>query len=67
MEIWIQAIRIPRGDEWKMQEAVDAALAEGAERIAFWSFRGTDRMSSLTCEDPEAAWKVILDAVRRHA
>jgi len=66
MEIWIQGIRIPRGDEWKMREAVEAALAEGAERIAFWSFRGTDRMSSLTCEDPEAAWKVMLDCVRQY-
>jgi hypothetical protein len=66
MEIWIQGIRVPRRDEWKIQEAVEAALQEGAERIAFWSFRATDRMSSLTCEDPEAAWKVIREAVRRN-
>jgi hypothetical protein len=67
MEIWIQGIRIPRGDEWKIQEAVDAALGEGAQRIAFWSFRGTERMSSLTCEDPEAAWKTMLECVRKNA
>lgn len=67
MEVWIQGIRIPRGDEGKIQEAVDAALAEGAERIAFWSYRATDRMSSLACQDPEAAWKAMLEAVRRNA
>ncbi len=66
MEIWIQAIRIPRGDEAKIGEAVDAAVEAGAERVAFWSFRGTERMSWLACADPEAAWRETLEAVRRH-
>lgn len=66
MEIWIQGIRIARGAERSIGEAVDAAVACGAERIAFWSFRGTERMSNLTCADPDAAWNAMIAAVRRH-
>jgi hypothetical protein len=67
MEIWIQGIRIPKGKERSIREAVDAAVACGAERIAFWSFRGTERMSNLACEDPEAAWAEMIESVRRHS
>jgi hypothetical protein len=66
LEIWIQGIRIPRGDERKIHEAVESAVEAGAERIAFWSFRATERMSSLACGDPEAAWKAMIECVRRH-
>jgi hypothetical protein len=65
MEVWIQGIRIPRGAERRIVEASEAAAAAGADRIAFWSFRGTERMSSLACEDPDAAWAAMCEAVRR--
>lgn len=65
MEIWIQGIRIPAGSESRILEACEAAVAAGAQRLAFWSFRGTDRMASLACGDPEAAWAAMREAVRR--
>ena len=42
-----------------------AAAAAGADRIAFWSYRGTERMSSLACADPDATWAAMCEAVRR--
>ena len=62
MEIWIQGIRIPAGEERVLGEAVESALASGADRVCFWSFRGTGRMSHLSCGDPEAAWDAMKQA-----
>jgi hypothetical protein len=65
MEVWVQGIRIPAGREPAIGEATQAAVECGADRVAFWSFRGTAGMSSLACEDPDAAWTAMCDAVRR--
>ncbi len=67
MEVWVQGIRIPAGRERVLGEAVDAAVACGAQVVSFWSFRGTARMSSLACGDPDAAWRAMQGAVRRWA
>jgi hypothetical protein len=64
LEVWIQGIRIPTGDEGGIERAVAAAAESGADSIAFWSFRGTERMSSLACGDPGAAWSAMKRAVR---
>jgi len=64
LEVWIQGIRIPAGEENKIAEAVAAAEEVGADSIAFWSFRGTERMSWLACGDPDTAWEVMKDSVR---
>jgi hypothetical protein len=65
MEIWIQGIRIPAGSEAAILAATEAAVESGADRIAYWSFRGTAAMSSLACGDPDAAWAAMCEAVRR--
>lgn len=65
MEVWVQGIRIAAGDEAHLTAACETAAACGAEVISFWSFRGTERMASLTCGDPDAAWTAMTDAVRR--
>jgi hypothetical protein len=65
MEVWIQGIRIPAGKESSILEAVKAAVEEGAARVAFWSFRGTERMHHLACGDPARAWEVMKESVRR--
>jgi hypothetical protein len=64
MEVWIQAIRIRAGRERDVEEAVAAAIESGADRIAFWSFRGTDRMCHLACEDSDAVWAAMKRSVR---
>ena len=67
MEVWLQGIRIPAGREDAITAAADAAADAGARIISFWSFRGTERMSHLACGDPDAAWRAMCDAVRRHS
>ncbi len=66
-EIWIQAIRIAAGRESDIERAVDAAAELRPEFISFWSFRGTDRMATLACENPDAAWAATKRAVRKWA
>ncbi|MEZ5066549.1 MAG: hypothetical protein R3B81_17605 [bacterium] len=66
MEVWLQGIRLPAGRESDLAAATDVAIECGAERIAYWSYRGTAGMSWLACEDPEAAWQTMCSAVRRH-
>ncbi len=61
-EIWIQGIRVPAGQEASIDHAVAAARALAPDLISFWSFRATDRMSSLACGDPEAAWAAMMRA-----
>jgi len=65
MEIWVQGIRIPAGKERDILRATEAAVECGAEIVSFWSFRGTERMATLACGDPDAAWRAMCDAVRR--
>ena len=67
MEVWVQGIRIPAGDEHVIGAATAAAVECGAGVVSFWSFRGTERMSNLACGDPDATWRAMQDAVRRHA
>jgi hypothetical protein len=66
-EIWIQGIRIPAGRESAIRSAVLAAAKLEPDLVSFWSFRATERMSSLSCGDPEAAWREMKEAVDRHA
>jgi hypothetical protein len=64
MEVWVQGIRIRRSEEGSIVSAVAAAAQAGADSIAFWSYRGTERMASLTCEAPDSAWDAMRRAVR---
>jgi hypothetical protein len=67
MEVWVQAIKIAAGRERDIFDAAAASAECGARVISFWSFRGTERMSVLACDDPDAAWQATCDAVRRLA
>lgn len=66
MEVWVQGIRIAAGREGDILAATAAAVELGASIISFWSFRGTERMSTLACADPDAAWRAMREAVRRY-
>jgi hypothetical protein len=67
LEVWIQGIRIAAGRERDIESAAAAAVECGAGSVAFWSFRGTERMSWLACADPDAAWAAMKNAVRAFA
>lgn len=65
MEVWIQGIRIPAGQEQVLIRATEAAVQEGAQVVSYWSFRGTERMATLRCGDPDQAWNAMKESVRR--
>jgi hypothetical protein len=65
MEVWVQGIRIPAGREGDILAAAAAAAECNASVVSFWSFRGTERMGTLACDDPDAAWRAMCEAVRR--
>ncbi len=45
--------------------ATEAAAENGADVISYWSFRGTERMGTLRCGDPDRAWEAMKECVRR--
>jgi len=67
MEVWVQGIRIPAGREQDLLRATEAAVECGAALVSYWSFRGTERMATLACGAPDAAWSAMKEAVRRFA
>lgn len=64
-EVWIQGFKISKGMENEVRDAIRAAVSFNPSRIAVWSFRGTECMSSLSCGDPEAVWGTISDEFRK--
>ncbi len=57
-QIWILNFNIPKGEEGKIKEAVEAAWAAGIRNLAAWSYFGAGYIS-LKAEDPAAVWKTL--------
>ena len=49
---------IPRGEEGKIREAIEAAWEAGIRNLAAWSYFGASYIS-LKAEDPAAVWKTL--------
>lgn len=62
--LWIQAFGVPRGREEEMVLATEAAYDAGARTILAWGFRGSEG-NDYRARNPDLAWKVIGDAMRR--
>ncbi|MCD6510460.1 MAG: hypothetical protein J7L11_08765 [Thermoprotei archaeon] len=62
-QIWVELIRIPRKRESDIRRSVIKAVELGADAIATWSFRAEEG-SELSCEDPETAWKTMIEAIK---
>ncbi len=56
--IWILNFQIPKGEEGKIVEAIEAAYSKGIRNFAAWSYFGAAPMS-LKAEDPAAVWKIL--------
>jgi len=62
-QIWVELIKVPRGREPDILRSVIKAVELGADAIATWSFRAEEG-SALSCEDPETAWRMIIEAIK---
>jgi len=63
-QIWVELIKVPRGREADVYRSVVKAVELGADAVATWSFRAEEG-SEYSCEDPEAAWKAMVEAVKK--
>lgn len=57
-QIWILNFNIPKGEEGKIREAIEAAYAEGIRNFAAWSYFGSAWMN-YRAEDPLSVWKML--------
>ena len=57
-QIWILNFNIPRGEEGKVKEAIEAAWAAGIRNLAAWSYFGASYIT-LRAEDPPAVWQTL--------
>lgn len=57
-QIWILNFNIPKGEEGKIREAIEAAWAEGVRNFAAWSYYGSAYMN-YRAGDPAKVWKTL--------
>jgi len=64
---WLQGFKIPEGRENELVLGIRAAEDAGIDRQWVWGYEGCHMMSSLTCANPEKAWKIIVKEFKRIA
>ena len=57
-QIWILNFNIPKGEEGKVREAIEAAWGQGIRNLAAWSYFGASYIK-LRAEDPAAVWAAL--------
>jgi len=62
-QIWIQGFKIKDGRERELSKAISNATDSGVESIAIWGYEGCSQESWVACDNPELAWKKILDSI----
>lgn len=65
VQIWIQAMRLPKGAEPEIGEACRAAVAAGATHLAAWSYDGGALLDPVLSEDPARVWAEVAEAFSR--
>lgn len=63
-QIWIQAMRLPRGKEGEILTACRAAAQTGATHITAWSYDGGELLDPVLSEEPAAVWLAVEEAFR---
>lgn len=61
-QVWIQAMRLPKGAEPEIGTACRAAAAAGATHITAWSFDGGALLDPVLAEDPARVWESVAKA-----
>lgn len=65
-QIWIQAMRLPKGTEGEIEDACRAAAEAGATHLAAWSFDGGELLDTVLAEDPKRVWAAVARAFSRY-
>ncbi|MBI3333090.1 MAG: hypothetical protein HYZ93_03245 [Candidatus Omnitrophica bacterium] len=65
-QLWILNFRIPKGEEARIREAIEAGYKEGIRNFAAWSYYGA-AYTSLRAEDPAAVWNTLVGAYKEMA
>lgn len=60
-QVWVQAMRLPKGTEPEVGAAIRAAVAEKVTHVAAWSFDGGELLDPVLSENPEAVWQAVED------
>ncbi len=63
-QIWIQAMRLPRGAEGEIEAACRAAAQAGATHLTAWSYDGGELLDPVLSEDPARVWSAVSSAFR---
>lgn len=58
-QIWIQAVKVRKGEEEKVRESVKVAYQNGIKNIMAWSYLGTAYMSWVRSERPQRVWEEL--------
>jgi len=64
-QIWIQAMRLPKGTEEEIVFASEAAVKERIDYLAAWSFDGGELLDTVLAERPREIWKTVVKAFER--
>ena len=62
VQIWIQAMRLPKGAESEIRAACRAAVAAGATHLAAWSYDGGALLDPVLSEVPSRVWEEVAAA-----
>jgi hypothetical protein len=63
-QVWIQAMRLPRGAEPEIEAACQAAARAGATHLAAWSYDGGALLDTVLAEDPARVWATVAQAFK---
>ncbi len=63
-QVWIQAMRLPKGAEGEIEIACRAATAAGATHLTAWSYDGGALLDPVLSEDPGRVWEAVERAFR---
>lgn len=63
-QLWILNFNIRRGEEGRIPEAIDAAVAAGLRNVAAWSYYGASYIA-LASDDPLRVWETLGAAYAR--
>lgn len=64
VQIWVQAMRLPRGTESEIGAACRAAADAGATHLAAWSYDGGELLDPVLSECPDRVWAEVEKAFR---
>ncbi|MFH1283072.1 MAG: hypothetical protein ABII27_05350 [bacterium] len=63
--IWIQAMKLPKGKEYEIEDAAIAAYDAGVRNMAAWSYDGGELIDGLYSPRYDLVWKTVSKAFKK--